>query len=187
MVETVRQSPKERRPAAFLDRDGVINRDHGYVHRPDQVEWIAGAPEAVRRLNELGYRVVIVTNQAGVAHGYYDEDTVKSLHAWMRDQLAAQGAFIDAFYYSPYHPEAKLAQYRVNHPDRKPGPGMILRAFADFAIDKSRSFLIGDKTIDMEAARAAGIPGFLFPGGNLATFLEERLAAMARDAANPKL
>ena len=177
MVEIVRQpSTPKRRPAAFLDRDGVINVDTGYVHRPDQVEWVAGAREAVRRLNDLGYRVVVVTNQAGVAHGYYDEDTVKSLHAWMQDQLAAQGAFIDAFYYSPYHPEAKLAQYRANHVDRKPGPGMILRAIADLDIDKSRSFLIGDKAIDMEAARAAGIMGFLFAGGNLAAFLEERLA-----------
>lgn len=176
------------RPAAFLDRDGVINVDRGYVHRPDQVEWVAGARETVRRLNDLGYRVVVVTNQAGVAHGYYDEESVHSLHAWMQEQLAGQGAFIDAFYYSPYHPDAKLAQFRIDHIDRKPGPGMILRAMSELNIDKNRSFLIGDKTIDIEAAQAAGIPGFLFSGGDLLDFLEFCLGKMStgdRDGMRP--
>ena len=168
----------EKRPAVFLDRDGVINVDRGYVHRPDQVEWIPGAHETVRRLNERGYSVVVVTNQAGVAHGFYSEDSVQSLHAWMKARFAERGAVIDAFYYSPYHPVAKVAQYRANHIDRKPGPGMILRAIAELNIDKSRSFLIGDKTIDLEAAHAADIPGFLFSGGNLSEFLDVCLGKM---------
>jgi D,D-heptose 1,7-bisphosphate phosphatase len=166
------------RPAAFLDRDGVINVDHGYIHRPDQVEWVSGAREAVLCLNDLNYCVVVVTNQAGVAQGLYSEEDVRSLHAWMQEQLARDGAFINAFYYSPYHPEAKLAQYRVDHIDRKPRPGMILRAMAELNIDKSRSFMIGDKSIDMEAAKAAGIPGFLFSGGNLSDFLNGCLGKM---------
>jgi len=168
------------RPAVFLDRDGVLNVDHGYVHRPEQVEWIPGAIETVRRLNDLGYRVVVITNQAGVAHGHYGEDSVHALHAWMRDQLAARGAIIDAFYHCPYHPEGRVAQFRRHHVDRKPGPGMILRACVDFAIDKDASFLIGDKETDVAAARAAGIPGFLFGGGNLLRFLETCLAQRGR-------
>src|SRR5262249_27863643 len=117
------------RPAVFLDRDGVLNVDHGYVHRPEQVEWGPGAIGSVRRLNGLGYRVVVVTNQAGVAHGHYGEDSVFALHAWMRDALAAHGAVVDAFYHCPYHPEGRVEQFRRSHIDRKPGPGMILRAF----------------------------------------------------------
>lgn len=163
------------RPAAFLDRDGILNVDYGYVHRPDQVEWIPGAQRAVRRLNDLGYRVVVVSNQAGIAHGYYDEACVHSLYAWMQDQLASQGAFIDAFYFCPYHPEGRIAEYRKDHADRKPGPGMILRAMADLRIDRERSFLIGDKDTDLEAARRGGIRAALFGGANLAEFLDELL------------
>src|SRR5262245_18465428 len=170
------------RPAVFLDRDGVLNVDHGYVHRPEQVEWVPGAIESVRRLNGLGYRVVVVTNQAGVAHGHYGEDSVFALHAWMRDELAAQGARIDAFYYCPYHPEGRVEQFRKSHIDRKPGPGMILRAFSDLAIDREGSFLIGDKESDIAAARAAGIPGFLFGGGDLLDFVERCLAERGRMA-----
>jgi mannose-6-phosphate isomerase len=168
------------RPAAFLDRDGVINVDRGYVHRPDQIEWVPGAIESVRRLNDLGYRVVIVTNQAGVAYGLYGEDSVFALHDWMREQLAARGAIVDAFYHCPYHPEGTVAEFRRSHIDRKPGPGMILRAFSDFAIDKGASFLIGDRESDIAAAQAAGIPGFLFGGGDLLAFLETCLTPQDR-------
>ena len=163
----------ELKRAVFLDRDGVLNVDHGYVHRPDQIDWIPGAIAAVRSLNDLGYRVVVVTNQAGVAHGHYEEEAVHVLHAWMRDELAVHGAFIDAFYYSPYHPDGKVERFRLDHIDRKPGPGMILRALADLEIDKEKSFLIGDKQSDIAAAKAAGIPGFLFAGGNLAAFVDD--------------
>ena len=172
------------RPAAFLDRDGVLNVDNGYVHRPDQVNWIAGAPEAVRRLNDLGYRVIVVTNQAGVGHGYYNEDDVVALHRWMQDQLAIRGAFIDAFYYCMHHPEARIEKYRGHHVNRKPDPGMILQAFSDLMIRKDQSFLIGDKESDIEAARGAGIPGYLFPGGNLATFLDRLLPPRLNQAAS---
>jgi len=187
LPESLEQGRRElpgvrRRPAAFLDRDGVINSDHGYVHRPEQLDWIPGAPEAVRRLNDLGYRVVVVTNQAGVAHGYYDEECVHALHIWMQEELGTKGAFIDAFYYCPYHPGARIQEFRRSHIDRKPGPGMILRALSELNIDKNRSFLIGDKDTDIEAARAAGLPGFLFTGGNLAVFVENCLAGLAQAA-----
>jgi D-glycero-D-manno-heptose 1,7-bisphosphate phosphatase len=180
LPETLERGRREllalrRRPAAFLDRDGVLNIDLHYVHRPQQVEWIPGAIKCVRRLNDLGYRVVVVTNQAGVAHGYYGEDSVHALHGWMSDQLAAHGAFVDAFYHSPYHPEARVEQFRRTHVDRKPGPGMILRALSDLDIDKDRSFLIGDKESDILAAQSAGIPGHLFTGGNLNEFLDRCL------------
>ncbi|HWS95622.1 MAG TPA: HAD family hydrolase, partial [Candidatus Methylomirabilis sp.] len=155
---------------AFVDRDGVLNADDGYVYRHDQIKWIPGAPEAVRLLNDRGYRVVVVTNQAGVAHGYYQESDVKSLHSWMQEELGKWGAFIDAFYYCPFHPNAKVQEYRADHPDRKPGCGLILKALSDLNIRKSGSFLIGDKDIDIIAAEKAGIAGFLFPGGNLAEF-----------------
>jgi D,D-heptose 1,7-bisphosphate phosphatase len=169
LPETLERGRRElaalrRRPAVFLDRDGVLNLERAYVHRPEQVEWIPGAIECVRRLNDLGYRVVVVTNQAGVAHGYYGEDNVHSLHAWMSDQLAAYGAFVDSFYHCPYHPQARIERFRRTHADRKPGPGMILRALSELDIDKNRSFLIGDKESDIVAARGAGIPGFLFGG-----------------------
>src|SRR5262249_12621862 len=183
LPETLQQSRREllpfsRRPAAFLDRDGVINLDRGYVHRPDQVEWIAGAPESVRCLNDLGYRVIVVTNQAGVAHGYYGEENIIALHDWMQQELAAKGAFIDAFYYCPYHPDARVEKFRGDHFDRKPNPGMILRAFSEMQIDKDHSFLIGDKDSDIECAFRAGIKGFLFLGGNLAAFLEDCLGSL---------
>ena len=175
------------RPAAFLDRDGVINVDRGYVHRPDQIEWVPGAIESVRRLNHLGYRVVVITNQAGVAYGLYGEDSVFALHDWMREQLAAHGAVVDAFYHCPYHPEGNVAEFRRSHIDRKPAPGMILRAFSDLAIDKDASFLIGDRESDIAAARAAGIPGFLFAGRDLLAFLETCLAGCGNPSGATKI
>ena len=183
LPETLQQGRRElltlrRRPAAFLDRDGVINRDHGYVHRPDQVESIPGAQECVRRLNDLGYRVVVVTNQAGVAHGYYGEEDIIALHNWIQEELAAKGAFIDAFYFCPYHPNARVERFRASHVDRKPNPGMIFRALSDMQIDKRHSFLIGDKDSDTECARSAGIKGFLFTGGNLAVFLDNCVGSL---------
>jgi D-glycero-D-manno-heptose 1,7-bisphosphate phosphatase len=159
------------RPAVFLDRDGVLNVDHGYIYRTDQINWIAGAQDAVRRMNDLGYRVVVVTNQAGVGHGYYKEDDILALHSWMQDQLALRGAFIDAFYYCMHHPTARIEKYRGHHVNRKPNPGMILQAFSDLNIRRDQSFLIGDKESDIAAAANAGIPGYLFAGGNLNTFL----------------
>jgi D-glycero-D-manno-heptose 1,7-bisphosphate phosphatase len=151
-----------RRPAAFLDRDGVLNVDHGYTHQPERLEWIDGAPEAVRLLNETGYFVFVVTNQSGIARGYYDEDAVKSFHAHMQKSLAAHGAHVDAFYYCPHHPEGTIKSLAVRCRCRKPGPGMLEQAADEWPIDLGTSFLIGDKDEDMAAANAFKIRGIKF-------------------------
>jgi D-glycero-D-manno-heptose 1,7-bisphosphate phosphatase len=160
-----------RRPAAFLDRDGVLNHDRDYVCTPDKFEWICGAQTAIKRLNEAGYYVIVVTNQSGVARGYYDEAAVHRLHGWMNNELEKIGAHIDAFYHCPYHPEGTIEPYRRHSEDRKPSPGMLLRAKRDWPIDWQRSFLIGDKNTDIQAAAAAGVPGHLFRGGDLCEFI----------------
>jgi D-glycero-D-manno-heptose 1,7-bisphosphate phosphatase len=153
------------RPAAFLDRDGVLNVDHGYAHRPDQLDWIAGAPEAVRLLNEAGYYAIVVTNQSGIARGYFDEDTLRRFHAYMQEQLAEHGARIDAFYYCPHHPRGTVKAFAVECACRKPLPGLLERAAKDFPIDRARSFLIGDRDHDLAAAEAFHIRGIKFDAG----------------------
>jgi D-glycero-D-manno-heptose 1,7-bisphosphate phosphatase len=162
---------QRRRRAVFLDRDGVLNVDHGYVHAPEQVEWVQGAKEAVKLLNDAGYYVFVVTNQAGVGKGHYPEEAVNALHRWMARELAETGASIDDWRYSPFHPDASVAAYRAQHDWRKPSPGMILDLFAHWPIEREGSFLIGDKISDIQAAEAAGVRGFLFEGGDLATLL----------------
>jgi D,D-heptose 1,7-bisphosphate phosphatase len=165
-----------RRPAVFLDRDGVLNADSGYPHHPEQIEWTQGAHEAVKSFNDAGYFVFVVTNQAGVAHGLYDEDAVRHLHRWMNAELMRIGAHIDDWRYCPFHPEAKVEAYRRAHPWRKPGAGMLLDLMQRWDIDASRSVLIGDRESDIEAARGAGIAGHLFGGGSLAAFAAQIIA-----------
>jgi D-glycero-D-manno-heptose 1,7-bisphosphate phosphatase len=161
------------RPALFLDRDGVLNEEIGYLHRPEDLRWTPGAQEAVRAFNAAGWLVFVVTNQAGVAHGLYEESHIAELHAHMAAALARAGAHIDAFYHCCWHPEAKVEAWRhPDHPDRKPNPGMLLQAMRDWPVDAARSFLIGDRDSDIEAAKRAGVAGFKFPGGNLYEFAE---------------
>ena len=157
----------------IFDRDGVLNVDHGYVGSWDRFEWIAGARAAIARLNAAGIIVIVVTNQSGVARGYYDLAAEDALHAAMRADLAP--AHIDAFYVALHHPDAVADAWRVaDHPDRKPNPGMILRALADWRLDPTRTVLIGDKPSDLEAARRAGIRGLLFGAGDLDVFVVEQ-------------
>lgn len=151
-----------RRPAAFLDRDGVLNVDHGYVHRPEQLEWVAGAPESVRVLNEAGYYVLVITNQSGVARGFFDEAAVKAFHAHMQNALAEKGAYIDAYYYCPHHPEGTVKAFAMACTCRKPRTGMLERAAREWPIDINRSFFIGDKDHDMAAAAAFNVRGIKF-------------------------
>ena len=155
------------RPAAFFDRDGVINLDHGYVGTPDRFELVEGAARAVKLCNEAGYFVFIVTNQAGVGHGHYPEDAIAVLHAHMKDVLAREGARIDDIRYCPHHPDAKETAYRKVCDWRKPGPGMLLDLGKHWPVDMAGSFLVGDKPSDIEAAHAAGVRGYLFEGGAL--------------------
>ena len=155
-------APAMRRPAAFLDRDGVLNVDHGYVHRTEQLEWVAGAPESVRLLNEAGYYVLVITNQSGVARGFFDEAAVKAFHAHMQNVLAEKGAHIDAFYYCPHHPEGTVKAFAMACNCRKPRTGMLEQAARDWPIDITRSFFIGDKDADMAAAAAFKVRGIKF-------------------------
>ena len=174
-----------QRPAAFLDRDGILNHDHGYVHRPDQVEWVEGARETVKWLNDAGYYVFVVTNQGGIAHGYYSEQSVHDLHAWMQQLLQGMGAHIDAFEHCPFHPNGVVEKYRSDSEFRKPQPGMLLKLQREWSTAPARSFMVGDRDSDVEAAIAAGLRGFKFTGGNLLDFLKRSVPLAQRtDAAS---
>lgn len=164
--------PRQRRRALFLDRDGVLNIDKHYVHKREDWEWVPGAIDVIRHFNDLNYSVVVVTNQAGVAHGYYPESAIWTLHHAIQADLHAAGAFVDAFYYCPYHEKGVSPGYQVaNHPDRKPNSGMLLKAAARLNIDLENSLLIGDHQSDVDAANAVGVKGHLFSGGNLMAFV----------------
>jgi D-glycero-D-manno-heptose 1,7-bisphosphate phosphatase len=143
--------------AVFLDRDGVINVDHGYVHRIADFQFLPGALEGASLLHGAGYQLIVITNQAGIAHGYFDEAAYSHLTRWMQAQFAAAGAPLAGVYHCPHHPEARLEQLRRECSCRKPSPGLILRAIADHRIDPSKSALVGDKPSDIEAALLAGI------------------------------
>jgi histidinol-phosphate phosphatase family protein len=171
---------RRRRPAVFFDRDGVLNHDSGYTHRVEDLKWIPGAIETIRRVNDMDALVFVITNQAAIAHGYYTQAEVDRFHAAMIADLAKEGAHIDAFYICPYHPLAAIEAYRhPDHPDRKPNPGMILRALAEWPVGRGRSVLIGDQQTDIEAARRAGIEGLLFTGGDLRHIGEAALNKIA--------
>jgi len=162
--------------AVFLDRDGVLNIDHGYVFDPARLDWIDGAREAVAAMTAAGLKVLVVTNQSGIGRGYFDEAAMNRFHAAMQAQLAELGGRIDAFYHSPFHETAVIEAYRVaDHPDRKPNPGMILRGLADWGLSPDEAVIIGDRHIDVEAGNRAGMPGYLFKGGNLRTFVGQAL------------
>ena len=164
------------RPAVFLDRDGILNVDSDYLFEIDKFRWIDGAIEAVKAINDAGYFAFVITNQSGVARGFYQEADIHRLHGWMAAQLAAHDARIDAFEYCPFHPDGSVASYRRNSDRRKPVPGMIVDLLEKFPVDAGRSFVVGDRPSDIEAARAAGMPGHLFAGGNLRDFILPLLA-----------
>jgi len=166
-----------RRPAVFFDRDGVLNRDIGYLHRPEEFEWLEGAKDAVRLCNDAGYLVFVVTNQAGVARGFYSEEDVHKLHAWMNEELATTGAHVDAFEYCPHHPDGLAGPYRRACRRRKPEPGMLVDLLSAWPINKEASFLIGNLQSDLDAAAGAGLKAYLYKGGNLADFVAARLGA----------
>lgn len=157
-----------RSRALFLDRDGVINVDRGYVHRVEQFEFMPGIFELARAAHQDGWRLIVITNQAGIGRGYYTEGDFWTLSRWMCARFAAEQAPIVEVYQCPTHPEAPMGRYRVaDDRDRKPGPGMILRAARDHALDLTRSALIGDKGSDIAAGLAAGIGRNLLLRGNL--------------------
>lgn len=143
--------------AVFLDRDGVINHNYGYVHKREDFDFIDGIFDLARYAHEQRYKLVVVTNQAGIARGYYTEEQFYQLTDWMCQQFLVAGAPIDRIYFSPYHPTAGLGRYLKDDISRKPQPGMIFQAQKELSIDLSRSVLIGDKLSDIQAGTAAGV------------------------------
>jgi D,D-heptose 1,7-bisphosphate phosphatase len=166
---------KQRR-ALFLDRDGVINIDRGWVGTRERFAFVPGAQRAIREAADAGWHVFVVTNQSGIARGLYDETQFASLCSWMGDAIRAAGSTIDDLRYCPFHPEAPLAAYRRTSDWRKPAPGMLLDLLARWELDPSRCLLIGDQPSDLAAAAAAGIAAHLFPGGDLAEFIAPLLS-----------
>lgn len=157
----------------LLDRDGVLNVDKDYLHKAEDIEWIPGSLEAIAWLKRQDIQVAVVTNQSGVARGYFSEDAVRKLHDWIAGEVKQAGGEIAAFYFCPHLPGAALKQYDVDCECRKPRPGMVLEALHDFSVQPQYAFLIGDSPRDVEAAEAAGVKGFLYTGGSLLEFVKK--------------
>jgi D,D-heptose 1,7-bisphosphate phosphatase len=159
------------RRALFLDRDGVINVDHGHVGSRERFDWVPGALDAIGHATASGWHVFVVTNQSGVARGFYDEAAVTALLAWIGDEARRYGGTIDDARYCPFHPDAATPAYRALSDWRKPAAGMLRDLIRAWELDPGRCVMVGDQTGDMAAAAAAGVKGHLFPGGNLLLFL----------------
>ncbi len=152
-------------PALFLDRDGVVNQEMGYLYRPEDVRWVESIFPLARTARRNGYRLVIVTNQSGIARGLYTTAEFQALMSWIAAEFRIEGAPLDAVYHCPYHPVHGLGAWRREHEDRKPGPGMLLRAAREHGLDLRRSLLVGDRCSDIAAANAAGLrQAFLLRG-----------------------
>jgi D-glycero-D-manno-heptose 1,7-bisphosphate phosphatase len=147
-----------QRPALFLDRDGVINEEVHYLYRAEDCRMVEGIAALIRTANQLGFVTCVITNQAGIARGYYTEADFHALMQHIQTELGKQDAHIDAVYFSPYHPEHGVGAYKRDSACRKPAPGMLLQAAAEHGIDLSRSVLVGDRCTDLQAGAAAGVP-----------------------------
>lgn len=169
----------------FFDRDGVLNEDDGYAFDPNKIRWVEGAQQAVKAVNNAGYFAFVVTNQSGIARGFYEEQHVLNLHQWMSRELAIVGAHIDAFEFCPHHPDGLIARYRVLCSCRKPQPGLIKALLERYPVDVAASFMIGDKQSDLAAAHAAGISAYLFDGSNLHAFIAPLLTDRSPDVPAP--
>jgi len=169
------------RRAAFIDRDGVLNVDHGYVFRREDFQWLPGAVDALRHLQAADYLLIVVTNQSGIARGLYTEADLARLHDFMWGELQRQGVSLTAIYACPHHPQAALSAYRIDCECRKPRPGMILRAAREHGIELGASCLFGDKASDIEAGRSAGVGRCVLIGSDVAA------RACAADAAAASL
>ena len=144
--------------ALFLDRDGVVNVDTHYLYRIEDVVFVDGIFDLAKAAQDKGYKIILVTNQAGIGRGKYTEDDFHILMDWMREQFEAQGATIDGVYFCPNHPEKGIGKYKVGCNDRKPAPGMLIKAIEEYGLDPAQSIMVGDKASDLQAAQAAGVP-----------------------------
>ncbi len=145
-----------RNRAVFLDRDGTINEEVNYLSHPDQLRLIGGAAEAIKRLNGAGFKTVVITNQAGIARGYFSEATLQQIHRELDKMLRAQEAHLDAIYYCPHHPTAGIGVYKINCNCRKPKPGLLEQSARELNLDLRQSFIVGDKPADLQAGDAVG-------------------------------
>lgn len=157
IVKKLNYRKNKMNKAVFLDRDGTLNIDYGYVHKIDDFHFIEGSIEALKKLKEMGYLLVLVTNQSGIARGYFTEQEFLQLTEWMDWSLADRGVDLDGIYYCPHHPEAKLAEFKQDCDCRKPKSGMLLQAIEELNIDPARSIMIGDKIEDLFAGQGAKI------------------------------
>ena len=151
--------------AVFLDRDGTVNEEVGYLTDLEKLRLIPGAGKAIRRLNQAGFTIVLVTNQSGVARGYFPEELVHQAHAQLDAMLKADGARIDSVYYCPHHPTAGNSHYTLDCDCRKPRTGLIERAVQDLSIDLEHSYMVGDKWSDIELGQRAGVHAILVKSG----------------------
>ena len=165
----------ENKKAVFFDRDGTLNVDIHYLHRPEDFIWIEGAKEAIKYVNDQGYLAILVTNQSGIARGYYPEEDVRKVYDWMNAELARIGAHLDALFFCPHHPEGKVPAYTKVCDCRKPATGMIDKACEAYRIDRSKSYFVGDSDGDMECADRANLTGIRYTSGSLLRRLKEFL------------
>ena len=161
--------------AVFFDRDGVLNVDVDYLYKISDLRWVEGAREAVAYLTQAGYKIFVVTNQSGIARGYYTVAQMQELHDFMQREIAASGGKIERFYYCPHHKEGKVAEYAIDCDCRKPKPGMLFRAAEEMGISLKESYFIGDSDRDIACAEAAGAAGIKYEGGSLLDCLKKRV------------
>lgn len=173
--------------AVFLDRDGTLIEEVGYLSRVDQVALYPWSIDAIRLLNRAGLRVIVTTNQAGVARGFFSEETVLDVHRHIDAIVARGGAHIDAYYYCPHHPEGKVVAYAQACDCRKPGPGLVERAVQELGVEAARSFVVGDRWLDIQLARAVGARGVLVRTGYGATEEARPVPDVVADAVTDNL
>lgn len=162
----MKRDETNRRRAAFLDRDGVINIDRGYVYRREDFDFVPGALDGARRLHDLGYALVVISNQSGIGRGLFSETQFDALSHWMKEKFIAAGAPLSGIYFCPHHPTKARGRYLRSCDCRKPAPGMLLSAASDLHLDLGASAMFGDRPSDLEAALAAGVPLRVLLGTN---------------------
>lgn len=161
--------------AVFFDRDGTLNVDVKYLHRVEDFIWIDGAREAIKYCNDRGYLAIIITNQSGVARGYYDEGAIFKIHSWMNAELSRIDAHLDDIFYCPHHVDGVVEEYAKQCNCRKPAGGMLESAIQKYNIDRTRSYFVGDADTDMQCAKNAGVTGIKYIGGNLLDTIQKFL------------